>query len=186
MDEVTESWAGRLLVATPRLEDPPFRRAVVLVLDHGPDGAFGVVVNHPLEVDVSTVLPGWQRFATAPGRLFQGGPVGLDSAIGVAAVPAGRAAPDGVDRIAGAFGLVDLDAEPASLALPGLRIFAGYAGWGPGQLDGEVELGAWWVLDALPDDPFTPAPDDLWSRVVRRQGGDLALRHLWPEDPELN
>ena len=78
---------GRLLVATPRLTDPNFRRTVVLMLDHGDDGALGIVVNRPLEVSVSAVLPSWQPYATEPGRLFQGGPVALDSALGVVAVP---------------------------------------------------------------------------------------------------
>src|SRR3954449_10959356 len=123
--------SGRLLIASPMLEDANFRRTVILVLDHGADGALGLVVNRPLEVDVSAVLPAWQPYTTRPGRLFQGGPVQLDSALGLVAVPGDGQEPDGVRRILGSLGLVDLDSAPEELAggLAGLRIFAGYAGW---------------------------------------------------------
>lgn len=179
---------GRLLVATPRLTDPNFRRAVVLLLDHSSDGALGIVVNRPLEVDVSAVLPGWQPYATAPGRLFQGGPVSLDSALGVVAVPGDDVEPAGVRRIIGSLGLVDLDTSPqvAVRGVAGLRIFAGYSGWSSGQLEAEIGEGAWYVVDAEPRDPFSDAPETLWRQVLRRQRGELALVSTYPEDPALN
>jgi putative transcriptional regulator len=179
---------GRLLVATPRLTDPNFRRAVVLMLDHGDDGALGIVVNRPLEVDVAAVLPGWQPYATAPGRLFQGGPVALDSALGVVAVPGDDVEPMGVRRIIGSLGLVDLDTPPQVVVggVAGLRIFAGYAGWSGGQLEEEIRDGAWYVIEAEPRDPFTDSPQVLWRDVLRRQRGELALVSTYPEDPSLN
>ncbi len=179
---------GRLLVATPVLEDPNFKRAVVLLLDHNVEGALGIVVNRPLEVDVSAVLPVWQPYATAPGRLFQGGPVALDSALGVVAVPGDDEEPVGVKRIMGSLGLVDLDIPPQIIAggVAGLRIFAGYAGWGAGQLEGEIAEGAWYVVDAEARDAFTDAPEQLWRQVLRRQRGDLALVSTFPDDPSLN
>jgi putative transcriptional regulator len=180
--------AGRLLVATPRLNDPNFRRSVVLVLDHSEDGALGIVVNRPLDVDVSAVLPSWQPYATAPGRLFQGGPVQLDSALGMAAVPGEDAEPAGVRRIIGSLGLVDLDASPQAVArgVAGLRIFAGYSGWSAGQLEAEIKDGAWYVVDAEARDPFSDSPQTLWRQVLRRQRGELALVSTYPEDPTLN
>jgi putative transcriptional regulator len=179
---------GRLLVATPVLDDPNFRRAVVLLLDHNDEGALGIVVNRPLEVDVSVVLPVWQPYATAPGRLFQGGPVALDSALGVVAVPGDAEEPVGVKRIIGSLGLVDLDIPPEIIAggVAGLRIFAGYSGWGAGQLEGEIAEGAWYVVDAEPRDPFTDTPQLLWRQVLRRQRGDLAFVSTFPEDPTQN
>jgi putative transcriptional regulator len=179
---------GRLLVATPVLDDPNFRRTVVLLLDHNDEGALGIVVNRPLEVDVSAVLPLWQPYATAPGRLFQGGPVALDSALGVVAVPGDDAEPVGVKRIIGSVGLVDLDIPPQIIAggVAGLRIFAGYAGWGSGQLESEISDGAWYVVDAEPRDPFTDSPDQLWRQVLRRQRGDLAFVSTFPDDPAMN
>lgn len=179
---------GRLLVATPVLDDPNFRRSVVLLLDHNDEGALGIVVNRPLEVDVAAVLPGWQPYATTPGLLFQGGPVALDSALGVVAVPGDDEEPVGVKRIIGSLGLVDLDTPPEIIAggVAGLRIFAGYAGWGAGQLEKEISEGAWYVVEAEPRDPFTDAPRQLWRQVLRRQRGDLAFVSTFPEDPTLN
>jgi putative transcriptional regulator len=180
--------AGRLLVATPLLTDPNFRRAVVLMLDHSDEGGLGVVVNRPLEVDVSAVLPGWQPYATAPGRLFQGGPVALDSALGVVAVPGGSSEPNGVRRIIGSLGVVDLDAPPQLVVsgVAGLRIFAGYAGWSGGQLEAEIGDGAWYVVDAEARDPFSDSPERLWREVLRRQRGELALVSTYPDDPTHN
>ncbi len=183
-----EGLTGRLLVATPELEEPTFARTVVLVLDHGDSGAFGVVVNRPMEVEVDAVLPGWQSLVTEPQQLFQGGPVQLDSALGLVTVPGDDTEPEGIKRILGAFGLVDLDAEPQTVAggIAGLRIFAGYAGWGAGQLEREIEEGSWFVVDVEARDPFTDEPQSLWARVLRRQRGSLALVSTFPEDPDLN
>ncbi|MFB9378674.1 YqgE/AlgH family protein [Kineococcus gynurae] len=184
---------GRLLTATPSLRDPNFARSVVLVLNHDDDGALGVVVNRPLDVDVDVVLPAWQPLATAPGKLFQGGPVALDSALGLVAVPGDRPDPVGVRRVfgsagLGSVGLVDLDTPPETVGpeLAGLRIFAGYAGWSAAQLEEEIADGAWFVLPAEARDAFTDDPEDLWAAVLRRQGGDLALVASFPADPTLN
>jgi putative transcriptional regulator len=185
---VTERLTGRLLVATPVLTDPNFARTVVLMLDHNDEGALGIVVNRPLEVDVSAVLPAWQPHVTAPGRLFKGGPVALDSALGVVVVPGDDSEPVGVKRIIGALGLVDLDTPPEVVTggVAGLRIFAGYAGWGVGQLEGEIDEGAWYVVDAEARDPFSDQPERLWSQVLRRQRGDLAFMSTYPQDPAQN
>ena len=180
--------SGRLLVAKNRLLDPNFHRAVVLVLDHGDEGAFGVVLNRPVPVDVDVVLPAWQEHVSTPATLFQGGPVGLDGAIGVVTAPPGARLPTTVDRLVGPFSLVDLDSDPAALAglVTGVRVFAGHSGWGAGQLEGELEEGSWYVLDAEPDDAVTRDPSTLWRRVLRRQGGDLAIVSTFAEDASLN
>ncbi len=181
------SLTGHLLVATPALGDPTFRRAVILVLDHDEDGALGVVVNRPTQVPVEEVLPAWQPHTVAPGVVFQGGPVALDSALALASVP-GSAEPLGWRRVVGALGLVDLDAPPELLVpeFAAMRVFAGYAGWSPGQLEDEVGEGAWYVVDAEPGDAFSTKPDVLWRNVLRRQAGQLALVSTFPDDPSLN
>ncbi|SES37531.1 Uncharacterized ACR, COG1678 [Streptomyces qinglanensis] len=351
MTEVS-SLTGRLLVATPVLADPNFDRAVVLLLDHDEEGSLGVVLNRPTPVDVSDILEPWAALAGEPGVVFQGGPVSLDAALGVAVVPSGRGdrsdgdpalsaedapggpagsvsggpqagrtredgpaaepqdrsggrprepdapgtadrastgavhaagsgatadtgtaerqateepgaaehgtggrgatgepgtgdrpatgdrdagdrgrrqpqergsagggesageggadaaeadteygdagpetdtvldtdGPLGWRRVHGAIGLVDLEAPPELLAaeLGSLRIFAGYAGWGPGQLEKELSEGAWYVVESEPGDVSSPAPERLWRSVLRRQRSELALVATYPDDPSLN
>jgi putative transcriptional regulator len=188
----SDNLAGRLLVATPAMEGSIFDRTVVLMLEHEDDGSLGIVLNRPTAVDVREVLPPWAELTAQPGVVFQGGPVALDSALGVAVAP-GSGGPDGVEplgwrQVTGELGLVDLDAPPELLAveLTGLRIFAGYAGWSPGQLAAELEVGAWYVVDAEPGDAFTDTPDRLWRSVLRRQQGWLAVASTAPHDPSLN
>ena len=152
---------GRLLVATPELGDGTFERSVVLLLDHDEDGALGVVLNRPTPVEVADVLPTWQPLTTDPGVLFQGGPVALDSALGLAVVPGADddEEPLGFRRVVGRLGLVDLDLPPEVLAaeVTRLRIFAGYAGWSAGQLEEELLQGAWYVVAADPGGSFDDA-----------------------------
>ncbi|WP_172384443.1 MULTISPECIES: YqgE/AlgH family protein [unclassified Streptomyces] len=198
MTEVS-SLTGRLLVATPALSDPNFDRAVVLLLDHDEEGSLGVVLNRPTPVGVGDILEGWGELAGAPGVVFQGGPVSLDSALGVAVIPGDEGAvrsrrrpsrddPIGFRRVHGAIGLVDLEAPPELLAaaLGSLRIFAGYAGWGPGQLEDELVEGAWYVVESEPGDVSSPDPERLWRSVLRRQRSELAMVATYPDDPSLN
>lgn len=182
---------GRLLVASPLLRDSNFERAVILVLDHDEDGALGVVVNRPTRVEVGDVLPSWQPYTSGPGVVFQGGPVALDSALALAAVPSAGATgggPLGWRRVVGGLGLVDLDAPPELLAaeMAALRVFAGYAGWSPGQLEAELAEGAWYPVDAQPGDAFSGDPRQLWRRVLRRQRGELAWLSTYPDDVRMN
>jgi putative transcriptional regulator len=180
--------SGRLLVATPQISDGVFHRSVVLLLHHDSEGAQGVVLNRPMEARVDAVLPMWQEHVTKPGVLFEGGPVGLDSALGIVTVPGDIEEPMGVKRLFGAMGLVDLDTPPV-LVMPevaGLRIFAGYSGWSPGQLEEEIRLGSWYVVDAEARDAFSDSPHDLWVRVLRRQRNHLAYVSTFPPDPDMN
>ena len=170
---------GHLLVATPQLEDPNFARRVILVLDHGVQGALGVVIDRPGGVAVDQLLPRWHALATAPAELFTGGPE------------------DGPDRPAGwrllvdddrPIGTVDLNADPARYAgsIVGTRLFSGYAGWETGQLEDEIAEGSWYVVRAEARDPISADPEGLWRRVLRRQGGALALVSGYPADPAHN
>jgi putative transcriptional regulator len=189
MDEL----AGRLLVATPVLADPNFRRTVVLVVEHeAADGTLGVVLNRPTEVPVGQVLEPWTDLVTGPQVVFKGGPVAPNSALALAIVP-GEDEPLGWHALDGSpamarLGLVDLDAPPRliSEAIASLRVYAGYAGWGPGQLQVEIDEGAWYVVSAEPADAFFAEPERLWPAVLRRQGGDMAFMATFPDDPDQN
>ncbi|HSE08748.1 MAG TPA: YqgE/AlgH family protein [Nocardioidaceae bacterium] len=183
--------AGQLLIATPLLVDPNFERTVVLVLDHDDTGSLGVVLNRPSPVPVGDVLQDWQALVAEPGVLFHGGPVATDSALAVASIPNGQAPesdPVGFRRLFGETGIIDLDTPTELLdhAISRMRIFAGYAGWGVGQLEAEVEEGSWYVVPAEGGDVFGASPDGLWSRVLRRQPGELAWVSTRPADPTLN
>lgn len=179
---------GRLLVATPSVQGDVFHRSVILVLHHDDSGAQGVVLNKPLEAEVDSVLPGWQRVVTAPPVLFQGGPVSTSSALGLVTVPGDELEPLGVKRLFGSIGLVDLDAPTPVVAaeLAGMRVFAGYSGWTEGQLEAEIRRGDWYVVDAEVGDAFTSRPEGLWRAVLRRQRDNLAFVANFPDDPSMN
>ncbi|MRJ78234.1 YqgE/AlgH family protein [Aeromicrobium sp. SMF47] len=181
-----DSLRGTMLVATPAIEAGPFLRSVVFLLDHDQDGALGVIVNRPLDTaEVDDVLPDWAGLVNAPVCLFEGGPVAMDSALAlgvIADVP-----PLGWRQMAGRVGLIDLDGPlPASGELYGLRVFAGYAGWGPGQLEEEIAEGAWLVVVAEDGDLISPHPETLWRDVLRRQDDDIRFWATFPDDPSAN
>jgi putative transcriptional regulator len=179
---------GGLLVALPALADPTFAGTVVYVLDHSDTGTLGVVLGRPSAVEIRDVLPGWCDLAVEPGVFHVGGPCETDTALCLAtsdvAVPA-----EGLRRVAGSVHLVDLDAEPARLAdrLTGLRVFAGYAGWSPGQLASEIAEGAWACVPGRPEDVLSRASGpELWRAVMGRQRGRLAVLSTAPADPSAN
>lgn len=180
-ENVRKLAAGTLLVASPLLVDPNFYRTVVFVLQHDADGAVGVVLNRPSEESVESHLPEWARRLEDPPVVFVGGPVDRTVAIGFVRSdrPAEPTALMGI-------GMVDLGSDPAAGNPGPVRVFSGYAGWGPGQAEAERAEGAWLVLDAFAEDVFTSAPDDLWSTVLRRQGGKLAMLATFPDDLSMN
>lgn len=185
------TFQGKLMVANPALVSAEFERTVVLMLAHGDAGALGVVLNRPSETDLDTPLPQWQDLAAAPSVLFAGGPVNRRAAICLARSAAGRAytgATDGWAPLTGDLGTLDLEMDPALVAVTvsQLRVFVGYACWDGGQLESEIEVGAWWVLPAEPGDIFSDQPEQLWKRVLRRQPGELALVSAYPADPSMN
>lgn len=181
--------AGRLLVATPATEDPNFRRSVVLVVEHQAAGSLGVVLNRPTDVAVADTLPQWSDAMSPPAVLFSGGPVEPEVLICV-----GRrrghddAGFDGWLPFWGRIGTVNLERDPALVEerLESMRVFAGFAGWGPGQLDREIEAGGWFVLAATAEDPFAVDAEDLWHDVLERQPGSLAWVADFPADPSMN
>jgi putative transcriptional regulator len=187
------STRGRLLVATPPLGDPNFDRTVVYMLEHTDSGAVGVVLNRAdeptavlaEEFDLAD-LAAWEALLAPPARIFVGGPVGEDSLIALAEGDGQRAEAWGA--LTSKLGTVDLSVAPEDAAdrVTRVRIFRGYAGWSPGQLEAELQVGAWMVFDAIDDDLFTDDPTALWRRVVRRQGGRLAWIADAPDDIALN
>jgi putative transcriptional regulator len=180
-----ESLRGQLLVASPALGDPNFSRTVVLIADHGDEGAMGIVLNRRSEIVVADAAPALAELVEPGALVHAGGPVQPTAVVVVAEF----AEPDrAAALITGRIGFVA--AETDFEALPGdvdrVRVFAGMAGWAPGQLEAELERDDWIVEAALPDDVFAPDPDALWSSVLERKGGQYALVARMPPDPSLN
>lgn len=180
---------GRLLVATAVIDEPTFFRTVILLLEHDDAvGTLGVVLNRPTDLTIGETIPSWQSAVSAPGVLFTGGPVAEGSALGLGLVAAEDSLPDGTTGLFGRLAIVDLESDATVMGsqLEELRIYSGYAGWGAGQLAGELRSKAWWVFDSLPADWFATDPSDLWSEVLRRQGGRYKMWASAPVDPAVN
>ena len=195
-----DSLTGHLLVATPAVDDPNFWRRVILVLDHGLDGAMGIALDRPggVAVDAVRSMARWHAMATAPPELFTGGPVSRNSLVGLARLasrpddsPGGAVPPNGWRTLVDderPIGTIDLSSDPSAVAgtIVGLRIFSGCAGWAPGQLEDELDEGSWYVVPAEARDAISADPEGLWRRVLKRQGGALALVAAFPADPTSN
>ncbi|MDQ3544790.1 MAG: YqgE/AlgH family protein [Actinomycetota bacterium] len=186
---------GRLLVATPMLDDPNFDRVVIYMVEHHDEGALGLILNRPSTESLNDPLEGWVSAQSEPAHVFSGGPVEPDALIALARmdrqVPAGD--PDDAESsylapLAGEIASADLAADPALVvgSITDLRVFRGYAGWGSGQLEAEIESGSWLVLDSDPADVFTAEPDELWRNVLRRQPGRLGWLATAPDDLAWN
>lgn len=179
---------GVLLVASTELSDGVFDQSVVLVLDADESGSLGVVLNREAAIDLRSALPAWAPLVSEPQVLFEGGPVSQEGAICLASPRRPEEEPPGWRSLFDAVGLLHLDTpvEIAEGAYRDLRIFAGYAGWAAGQLEHELDQGWWHVVRATYADVYDADPDTLWRRVLRRQGGDLALLASWTPTPERN
>jgi putative transcriptional regulator len=179
-----ETLQGQLLIASPALLDPNFRRTVVLVTEHTDEGAAGLVLNRPSPAEVAELVPQLEPLVEDGEQVWLGGPVQQDAVLvlGEFVDPDDAAVP-----LFGALGFPSLD-EPDEVvpATTRRRVFAGYAGWGAGQLEDELAREDWIIEPALPDDAFTEAPDLLWSDVLRRKGGVYELVARMPEDPSVN
>ena len=173
-----DSLRGHLLIAAPSLYDY-FRRTVVLVLEHTPEGAMGVVLGRETETPVSEAVPALADLPGGDDFVYLGGPVSPQS---VVALGEFERPDEAGSRVVGALGTLDPDSANDSLVR--MRVFAGYAGWAPGQLDGELEEDAWIVQEADPEDPFRSG--DIWSGALERKGGRYKLMATMPADPSLN
>ena len=175
---------GQLLIAGAALFDPNFRRTVILVGEHNDEGALGVVLNRPTGVSVADAVPPLRSLVGPEDRIFVGGPVQPQSPV----ILAEFERPDDAGVLAfGSVGFLTGEVEAgAAETVRRARVFAGYAGWGPGQLEAELQESSWIVEPAFPEDVFTEDPEGLWTRVLRRKGGDYRLLALMPLDPSSN
>ena len=177
---------GMLLVAAPGMLSDEFNRSVVLIIEHNEHLTFGVNLASRSDLAVFNVMPDWLPAVAKPQALYIGGPLNQQSVVGLAMTKAGvdmETAPQ-LNRLANRLAHVDLRADPGDIAelVEGMRLFAGYAEWAPGQLDGEIDRGDWFVTPALPTDVIVPGRTDLWGDVMRRQQPPLPLFSTFPAD----
>ncbi len=191
-----EPGPGMLLIALPSLTDPTFARSVVYLLESdGESGSAGLILNAPTRTPVAQVLPSWHDATAEPSVVFRGGPVQPNGALCLARL---SASPDelptpGIRPVRhrptrDSVGLVDLDGDTDVIrsAAQELRVYAGHAGWGAGQLENELAEGAWVVVPGSAADVFSSDPDTLWADALRRQPVPLNLLATYPDDPTLN
>lgn len=175
---MADSLRGQLLIASPQLPDV-FERSVVLVIEHTEEGAMGVVLNRPTDKTVAEAVPELADLARAGDHVRAGGPVATDT---VLALGDFTDVSQAARVVVGDVGL--LDPGDTDVDVRELRVYAGHAGWSPGQLDSELEAEAWITEPARPEDPF--ASEDLWPLALRRKGGEYALLAKMPLDPSVN
>lgn len=182
---MADSYKGKLLVAQPGLDDPNFIRTVVLVLEHNEDGTLGVVINRPTVATVAEHLEEWRSVVSSPELVFAGGPVQQE--VGICLARLITASEGDWEPLVDDLGIVDLGQLPAEQGIvTDARVFAGYAGWDTAQLEWELALDSWFLVDASAEDLTTSDPLDLWRTVLRRQEGRTAFYAEFPADPEMN
>jgi putative transcriptional regulator len=165
---------GVLLVADRDLQDPNFRKTVIVIADQNDEGALGLILNRRTDRKLSEVLPRWKEAAGVRDPFFVGGPVGTD---GMFALIRSKTPPAGAKRVIGDIHLV-LDREGLAPHIAEgperVRLYAGYAGWEPGQLESEIDAGGWHTMAANPRLVFDPDPESLWLRLSRLAETQLA------------
>ncbi|TYQ09862.1 UNVERIFIED_ORG: putative transcriptional regulator [Gordonia westfalica J30] len=181
---------GTALIASTDLIEPTFARTVIYVIEHNEAGSLGVILNRMSQTAVHNLLPQWTDIAASPRALYVGGPVKQGAALCLGVMKHGFDVDDhpALRPVDGRVVLVDLDADPESLSevLEGVRIFAGYSGWGIGQLDDELDQFSWMLASALPRDLLAPPGVDVWFDILRRQPWPMPLLATHPIDLSLN
>ena len=183
---MADSLRGKLILASPVLKDPNFLRTVVLIAEHTEDGPMGLVLNRPTDSTVGEAVPDLAWLAGDLEPVYVGGPVAETAVIVLAEFDRPELAGALVDADLGFIGADADDPDDLAGAIRRARVFAGHAGWGPGQLEDELAEEAWIVEAPIRDEIFTPDPDELWAAVLRRKGHRYALLATMPEDPSLN
>jgi putative transcriptional regulator len=177
---------GKLLVASHDLTDPLFAKSVILLVQYDGKGAFGLMLNRQTKMTVSRILEEDSAAARDSNPIFVGGPVSLGTVFGLARA---KSKPEGAVSVSGDIFFIStktaLDGVLTHAPTPAtLRLYAGYCGWDPGQLDGEVLRGSWYIFSRSEDLAFDAKPETLWARLIREADhGDLLKAALVSRAP---
>lgn len=177
---------GTLLIAPPMMQDPNFKRSVVLLCEHGVDGSFGLILNRSISLSLTDVVEGMDLYT---GPLCMGGPVQPNTLHVLHRYGTGMGESIQIGNQifwGGDFETIQKKVENEVTSSDDIRFFLGYAGWTPGQLDAEIEQDSWIIAPADDEAIFPQDPETLWARTLRRLGGEYALLANFPEDPRLN
>ncbi|MEO8092744.1 MAG: YqgE/AlgH family protein [bacterium] len=180
-----ESLRGKLLVASPALGDPNFARSVVFITEHSAEGALGIVLDKPSGIAVGELAPQLDQVAGPDAPVYVGGPV-QPTALVVLAEFSDPAAAAWIVVADVGFASADVELDDLARSVRRARVYAGYSGWGPGQLEAEIEVDSWIVEPPLPPELFPDEPETLWGAVLDRKGGQYALVARMPPDLSMN
>lgn len=177
---------GRLLISEPFLPDPNFERTVVLLCEHNDEGSFGFVLNKPSELKVNEVI---EDIGSFENPVFVGGPVQQDTLHFIHRSIVVTNAIELRDHISwgGDFDSILSLSDTKQLQPADIRFFVGYSGWGPGQLESELEQESWIVCDFVTNELlFDTEPADLWRKALGSMGGRFSVYSNYPVDPRMN
>lgn len=178
--------AGVLLIAPPMMQDPNFRRTVILLCEHGMEGSFGLILNRSISMHLADVV---EDMSDYEGPLSVGGPV-QPNTLHVLHRFGGRVG-EAIEVQQDLFWGGDFDeiqkiVQSGEISSQDIRFFLGYAGWSPGQLDAEIEQDGWILTPVVNSYVFEVDPEDLWKKILRTMGGEYALLSNFPDDPRMN
>jgi putative transcriptional regulator len=177
---------GRLLISEPFLPDPNFERTVVLLCEHNEEGSFGFVLNKPSILKVNEVM---EDIAVFENIVYVGGPVQQDTLHFIHRNAEVNNAVEIAGHVfwGGDFENLILLCDTKQISANNIRFFLGYSGWGPGQLDTELEQDSWIVCDFVTDQLlFDTDPQIMWRKALENMGGRFSMYSNYPTDPRLN
>ncbi len=182
---MAESLRGKLILASPTLLDPNFARTVVLIAEHTEEGAMGLVLNRPAAATVEEAVPDLAWLTGEDAQVYVGGPVAETAVIVLAEFERPEMAGALIDEELGFIGTEADDPDALEGAIRRARVYAGHAGWGPGQLEDELQEDSWIVEPPRREEVFADDAEGLWAAVLRRKGRQYALLATMPLDPSL-
>jgi putative transcriptional regulator len=169
---------GRFLIASRQLLDPHFAKTVVLLLEYHKQGAMGLIINRPSDMKLSAVLPEVEELQQRPDTIYLGGPVARTQLLLLIRT---SSPPEGSRHI-----LHDIHLSSSQAVIQRMindpeaeerfRVYAGYAGWAPGQLDKEIASGGWHVLRADAETVFDKSAPEIWPELIHRSSAQWVWR----------